>query len=164
MSGDSTKFAYEADETLAQTLSRLAGELQRLKEGNSPSLPALIEHTNRIVEQMRLAVGAEVALLINRFEGQPVGDLDQKRGAAKSISDLADGLGLRPKCPKTGKAAALLANPSSDGKPAGRFLIKMHGNPKETTYSANLPSLEFTLKDMETRHQSYRVESDQWRR
>ena len=131
---------------------------------NQKSLLDTVRAIKPIVDEIRGLIGLEIAESLNRFVGQKIGDLGDKRETTKQISDLLDELGLRVICPKTGRGAALLANTCSDNNPEGAFLLKVNTHPKSTTQYRTLPKIELTFRDMTTKAHRYQAKGDGWDR
>jgi hypothetical protein len=135
----------------ANRATALIGNIFSLNNNTPTKLSDAISQLAALSEELRLILGQEIIQTVNKFSGDEIGDLNQKREAAKSVNDLLDGLGLRIKCPKTGQGAVLVGVPRGDSGGNGRFEILASGIGSGRTYFPKLPKLELILKDMQIR-------------
>ena len=86
--------------------------------------------------------------MLDRFSGDRVGDLDEKKTAVKALNTLLVSLDLRIKCPETGAPAILMAHPRGDSMGGGRFRLEVPSQGvRRILSSATLPKIALTPHD-----------------
>lgn len=90
-------------------------DLRRLKSAELPDIFTAVAKIEPLTEELRVLVGKEISTVLNRFHGDRVGALEEKRRAARVVNDLVDTLGLRIKCAKTGLPTSLIGQTRSNG-------------------------------------------------
>ncbi len=104
-----------------------------------------------LLKDLRQLVGDELAPALDRFKGQSIESLDDKREVSRSINALLDDIGLRVKCPKTKRPARLLAR-TGKGAEEGQFQLEVKGLKTCTFSSKEFPPIELTLADPDKRY------------
>jgi hypothetical protein len=138
----------------------LVRSIYAVKATEGTSLNTRIDRLSGLITELREFLCDEIAQAVNSAHPDKDHRVIDKRTLADSLNDLLDGMGLRIKCPKTGRGAVLIGAIRGDGSDKGRFEIRATGRGANRTYSPSFPQIEIILKDMETRRRPGRAIGD----